>query len=89
MLPANHEMTSECFGIAKVQCQMLNIIGYFLSLSYTPIHGLLKRKKYAKKNKKQKYQNDLYMIASMYSRRCGSYRMYFEGDSPYQTVMIV
>ena len=29
------------------------------------------------------------MIASMYSRRCGSYRMYLEGNSPYQTVMIV
>ena len=29
------------------------------------------------------------MIASMYSRRCGSYRMYLEGDSPPQAVMIV
>ena len=29
------------------------------------------------------------MIASMYSKRCGSYRMYLEGDSPHQTVMIV
>lgn len=29
------------------------------------------------------------MIASVYSTRCGSYRMYFEGDSPHQTVMIV
>ena len=29
------------------------------------------------------------MIASVYSRRCGSYRMYFEGDSPHQAVMIV
>ena len=28
------------------------------------------------------------MIASMYFRRCESYRMYFEGDSPYQAVMI-
>ena len=29
------------------------------------------------------------MIASVYSRRCGGYKMYLEGDSPYQTVMIV
>ena len=29
------------------------------------------------------------MIASVYSRRCGSYKMYFEGDSLHQTVMIV
>ena len=29
------------------------------------------------------------MIASVYSRRCGSYRMYFEGDSSHQAVMIV
>ena len=90
LLPANHKMTSLCFGIAKVQCQKLNIIGYFFSISYMPIHDMLiKRKKYAKKNKKQKDQNALYMIASMYSRRCGSYRMYLEGDNPHQTVMIV
>ena len=31
----------------------------------------------------------LNMIASVYSRRCGSYRMYLEGDSPHQVVMIV
>ena len=31
----------------------------------------------------------LNMIASVYSRRCESYRMYLEGDSPYQAVMIV
>ena len=29
------------------------------------------------------------MIASMYPRRCGSYKMYLEGDSLYQVVMIV
>ena len=29
------------------------------------------------------------MIASVYTRRCGSYRMYLESDSPHQTVMIV
>ena len=31
----------------------------------------------------------LNMIASMYSRRCGSYRMYLECDSPYQAVIIM
>ena len=29
------------------------------------------------------------MIASVYYRRCGSYRMYLKGDSPHQAVMIV
>ena len=29
------------------------------------------------------------MIASVYFRRCGSYRMYLEGDSPYQAIMNV
>ena len=29
------------------------------------------------------------MIASVYSRRCGSYRMYLECDSPYQAVIIM
>ena len=47
------------------------------------------KEKYAKKNKKQKESNALYMIASVFSRRRGSYRMYLEGDSPHQIVMIV
>ena len=29
------------------------------------------------------------MIANVYSRRCGNYRMYLKGDSPHQVVMIV
>ena len=29
------------------------------------------------------------MIASVYSRRCGSYRMYLEGGNLHQAVMIV
>ena len=53
------------------------------------MHGLLKKKKYAKKNKSKKNQNALYMIASVSFKRCGSYRMYLEGGGPYQTVMIV
>ena len=47
------------------------------------------KEKYAKKNQKKKDQNALKMIASVYSRRRGSYRMYLEGDSPHQAVMIV
>ena len=47
------------------------------------------KEKYANKNKMQKNQNALYMIANVYYRRCGSYRMYLEGDSPHQIVMIV
>ena len=81
-------MTSVYFNIAKVQCQKLNIIGYFFSISYMPMHDLLK-KKICKENKSKKNQNPLNMIASVSSRRCESYRMYLEGDSPHQTVMIV
>ena len=47
------------------------------------------KEKYAKNNKKQKESNALYEIASVYFRRCESYRMYLEGDSPHQTIMIV
>ena len=52
------------------------------------MHGMLKRK-ICKENKSKKNQNALYMIASISSKRCESYRMYLEGDSPHQTVMIV
>ena len=85
-------MTFVCFGMVKVQCQKLNIIGYFFSLSYILMHGLLKRnicKKKKRKKKSKKNQNVLYMIASVSSRRCGSYRMYLEGDSLHQIVIIV
>ena len=41
-----------------------------------------------RKIKSKKIKNALKMIASVYSRRCGSYRMYLEGDSPHQAVMI-
>ena len=47
------------------------------------------KKKICKENKSKKNRNVLNMIASVYSRRCGSYRMYLKGDSPYQAVMIV
>ena len=44
------------------------------------------KEKYAKKNKSKKNKNALYMIASM---SFGSYRMYLEGESHPQTIMIV
>ena len=49
----------------------------------------LKRKICKEKSKAKRSKMLLYMIASVYSRRCGSYRMYLEGDSPHQAVMIV
>ena len=42
-----------------------------------------------KKSKAKRSQFLLNMIASVYSRRCWSYRIYLEGDSPHQAVMIV
>ena len=47
------------------------------------------KRKICKENKSKKNKNALYMIARVSSRRCGSYRMYLEGDSPHQTIMIV
>ena len=80
-------MTSVCLGIAKLECQISLGIS-FLSL-ISPCMIYLKEK-YAKKKSKAKISKMLLkMIASMYFRRCGSYRMYLKGDSPHQTVMIV
>ena len=52
-----------------------------------PMHGLLKKN--VKKNKSKNNQNALFMFASVSSRRCESYKMYLEDDSPHQAVMIV
>ena len=49
----------------------------------------LKRKICKKKIKSKKVKNALKVIASVYSRRYGSYSIYLEGDSPHQTVIIV
>ena len=69
---------------------MLNVIGYFFSLSYMPMHGLIKKNIYMQRKIKSKKNKMLYiLIASMYSRRSGSYRMYLKGDSLNQIVMIV
>ena len=59
-------MTFVCFGIAKLECQILNIIGYFFSISYMPMHDLIKKKNMQRKIKKEKDQNALNMIASVY-----------------------
>ena len=53
------------------------------------MYDILKRKICKEKSKAKRSKMLLNMIASMYSRRCGSYRMYLEGDSPHQVVMIV
>ena len=48
------------------------------------MHAMLK-----KKNKSKKNQNTFKYDCKRVSRRCESYRMYFEGDSPHQAIMIV
>ena len=47
------------------------------------------KKKNMQRKTKSKNQNALNMIASMYSKRCGSYKMYLKGDTPHQIIMIV
>ena len=88
-MPANHEMTFVCFDIAKVQCQKLNIIGYFFSLFYITMHDLFNKRKIYKENISKKNQNALYMIGNVSSRRYESYKMYLKGDSPHQAIMTV
>ena len=53
------------------------------------MYDILNRKICKEKSKAKRSKMLLNMIASMYSRRCESYRMYLEGDSPHQAVMIV
>ena len=77
-------MTFVCLGIAKFECQLSLGISFLSIIS--PCMICLKEK-YAKKIKRKKIKNALNMIASVYSRRCGSYRMYFQGDSPHQAVI--
>ena len=69
--------------------EMSNIIGYFFSLSNKPMYDILKRKICKEKSKAKRSKMLLNMIVSVYSRRYGSYRVYLEGDSPHQAVMIV
>ena len=70
----------------KLECQISLGIS-FLSL-ISPCMICLKEK-YVKKIRSKKIKNALNMIASVYSRRCESYRMHLEGDNPHQVVMIV
>ena len=79
-------MTFVCLGIAKFECQLSLGISF---LSLISLCMICLKEKYAKKIKCKKIKNALNMIASVYSRRCGSYRMYLKGDSPHQAVMIV
>ena len=78
------------FGIAKLWCLWLNIIEYFFSLFYMPMHDMLKRKKnICKEYKSKKNQNAFKYGWKHVSRRCESYMMYLEGDSPHQAIMIM
>ena len=56
------------FGIVKLWCLWLNIIGYFFSLSYMPMHDMLKKKKNTQRNQKQKIKIKmlLNMVASVF-----------------------
>ena len=80
-------MTFVCLGIVKLECQ-ISLGNSFISL-ISPCMIYLKRKICKEKSKAKRIKMLLNMIASVYSRRCGSYRIYLEGDSPHQAVMIV
>ena len=79
-------MTFVCLGIAKLKCQISLGIS---SLSNKPMYDILERKICKEKSKAKRSKMLLNMIASVFSRRCGSYRIYLEGDSPHQAVTIV
>ena len=53
------------------------------------MYDILKRKICKEKSKAKRSKILLNIIASMHSRRCGSYRMYLESDNSHQAVMIV
>ena len=74
---------------SKIVMFWLIIIEYFFSVLYTHARYVQKENKYAKKNKSKKNQNAFKYSCKRVSRRCGSYKMYLEGDSPHQLVMIV
>ena len=80
-------MTFVCLSIAKLEFQIS--LGISFSLSNKPMYDILKRKICKEKSKAKRLKMLLKMIVSVYSRRCGSYRMYLNGDSPHQAVMIV
>ena len=80
-------MTFVFLGIAKLEFQIS--LGISFSLSNKPMYDILKRKICKEKSKSKRSKMLLKMIASVYSRRCGTYRMYLEGDSPHQVVIIM
>ena len=53
------------------------------------MHDMLKRKNMQRTSKSKKNQNTFKYCCKNVSRRCGNYKMYLEGDSPHQAVMIV
>ena len=53
------------------------------------MHDMLKRKNMQRKTKAKKNQNTFEYDCKCDSRRYGSYRMYLEGNSPHQAVMIM
>ena len=53
------------------------------------MYDILKRKICKEKSKAKRLKMLLKLIASVYSRRCGSHRIYLKGDSPHQAVIIV
>ena len=79
-------MTFVCLDIAKLECQISLGISFLCLIC--PCMICLKENM-QRKIKSKKIKNTLKIIASVYSRRCGSYKMYLEGDSLHQTVMIV
>ena len=56
-----------------------------------PMHDMLKKKNMQRKTKAKRVKKKklLNMVASVFLGDEGSYRMYFEGDSPHKVVMIV
>ena len=62
-----------------------------MGISFSPLYAhawYAQKEKYAKKIKSKKNQNTFKYGFKRISRRCESYRMYLEGDSPHQVVMI-
>ena len=82
-------MTVVCLGIAKLKCQ-ISLGVSFLSLicpcviCSKEIYIYLQRK-----IKSKKIQNTFKYGCKRVYRRCGSYMMYLEDDSPHQAVTIV
>ena len=77
-----------CLGTTKLGCFSLHNWVFLFYFLY--VHACYAQKeRYAKKNKSKKNQNVFKYDCKRVSRRCGSYMMYLEGDSPHQIVMIV